>query len=198
MEAGWSARVARLKSALIVLGHFSTRQCSASNARVSHDCFRTVTTLPCSARSPNLSRIEHFWDHWGRRFGHPTSLNELEAKLQQIWNEMPQDIIQNLYALMPVEHHLYQCSRPGGSLAQGFSKQDQTLLARFRSGQIKSMKFSEGRKSFEMCTKSSSEPATPAHILECLGLTNQDLADVPLLVVYFLKVYCIMDLVQHC
>ncbi|GFW47363.1 uncharacterized protein TNCV_335331 [Trichonephila clavipes] len=70
---------------------------------------------------------------------------------------------------LPPEHHWYQCSRPGGSLAHGFTRQDQTLLARFRSGHIKSMKFSEGRKSFEMCTNCSSEPATSAHILECLG-----------------------------
>ncbi|GFS66775.1 uncharacterized protein TNCV_229961 [Trichonephila clavipes] len=41
------------------------------------------------------------WDHLGRRVEHPTSLNELEAKLQQIWNEMSQDIIQILYASMP-------------------------------------------------------------------------------------------------
>ncbi|GFW17895.1 uncharacterized protein TNCV_1134951 [Trichonephila clavipes] len=39
-----------------------------------------------------------------------------------------------------------------------------------------------------MCTNCSSEPATPAHILECLGLTKQDLADDPLLVLDFLKV----------
>ncbi|GFV31278.1 uncharacterized protein TNCV_1640301 [Trichonephila clavipes] len=84
-------------------------------------------------------------------------------------------------------HHWYQGSRPGGSLAHGFTRQDQTLLARFRSGHIKTMKFSEGRKSFEMCTNCSSEPATPAHILEYLGLTKQDLADVPLLVLNFLK-----------
>ncbi|GFX72822.1 RNase H domain-containing protein [Trichonephila clavipes] len=85
--------------------------------------------------------------------------------------------------------------RPGSSLAHGFTRQDQTLLARFRSGHIKSMKFSEGRKSFEMCTNCSSEPATPAHILECLGLTKQDLADESLLVLDFLKVYDAMDLV---
>ncbi|GFW31352.1 uncharacterized protein TNCV_2664521 [Trichonephila clavipes] len=30
-----------------------------------------------------------------------------------------------------------------------------------------------------MCTNCSSEPAMPAHIFECLGLTKQDLADVP-------------------
>ncbi|GFY33236.1 RNase H domain-containing protein [Trichonephila clavipes] len=64
-----------------------------------------------------------------------------------------------------------------------------------RSGHIKSMKFSEGRKSFEMCTNCSSESATSAHILECLGLTKQDLADVPLLILDYLKVYVVMDLV---
>ncbi|GFW17989.1 RNase H domain-containing protein [Trichonephila clavipes] len=84
------------------------------------------------------------------------------------------------------------------TLAHGLSRQDQTLLARFRSGHIKSMKFSKGRKSFEMCTNCSSEPATLAHILECLGLTKQDLADVPLLVLDFLKAYDVMDLVYRC
>ncbi|GFT03870.1 transposable element Tcb2 transposase [Trichonephila clavipes] len=63
-------------------------------ARVSQDCLRTVTTFPWPARSPDLSPIEHIWDHLGRQVGHPTSLIELEAKLQQIWNEMSQDIIQ--------------------------------------------------------------------------------------------------------
>ncbi|GFT68825.1 RNase H domain-containing protein [Trichonephila clavipes] len=52
-----------------------------------------------------------------------------------------------------------------------------------------------GRKSFEMCTNCSSDPGTSAHILKCLGLTKQDLADVPLLVLDFLKVYDVMDLV---
>ncbi|GFV92545.1 RNase H domain-containing protein [Trichonephila clavipes] len=64
-----------------------------------------------------------------------------------------------------------------------------------RSDHIKTMKFSEGCKSFEMCTNCSSEPATPAHLLECLGLTKKDLADDPLLVLDFLKVYDVMDLV---
>ncbi|GFU69108.1 structural maintenance of chromosomes protein 2-2 [Trichonephila clavipes] len=50
-----------------------------------------------------------------------------------------------------------------------------------RSGLLKTMKFSEGSKSFEMCTSSSCDSASPAHILECLGLTKQDLADDPLL-----------------
>ncbi|GFX80764.1 transposable element Tcb2 transposase [Trichonephila clavipes] len=71
------------------------------NTRVSQNCLYTVTTLPWPAQSPDLSPIEHMWDHLGRRVGHPMSLNELEARLPQIWNEMSQDIIQNMYASMP-------------------------------------------------------------------------------------------------
>ncbi|GFX97089.1 hypothetical protein TNCV_555791, partial [Trichonephila clavipes] len=43
----------------------------------------------------------HIWDHLGWRVGHPTSLNELESRLQQKWNEMSQDILQNLIATKP-------------------------------------------------------------------------------------------------
>ncbi|GFS76229.1 transposable element Tcb1 transposase [Trichonephila clavipes] len=68
---------------------------------MSQDCLRTLATLPWPARSPDLSPIEHIWDHLGQRVGHPTSLNDLEARLQQIWNEMSQNIIRNLYASMP-------------------------------------------------------------------------------------------------
>ncbi|GFY06279.1 transposable element Tcb1 transposase [Trichonephila clavipes] len=53
------------------------------------------------ARYPNLSPIEHIWNHLGWRIGHLTSLNELEVRLQQIWNEMSQDIMQNLCASLP-------------------------------------------------------------------------------------------------
>ncbi|GFV32628.1 uncharacterized protein TNCV_441201 [Trichonephila clavipes] len=66
-----------------------------------------------------------------------------------------------------------------GSLAHGFNRQEQTLLARFRRSHLTALEFYKGSKSFEMCMNCSSEPALPAHILECLG---QDLADNPLLV----------------
>ncbi|GFT53301.1 transposable element Tcb1 transposase [Trichonephila clavipes] len=81
-------------------------------ARVSQDCLRTVTTISLASRSPNLSPIEHIWDYLGWRDGHPTSLNELEARLQQIWNEMFQDIIQDLFALMP--DRISSCIRARG------------------------------------------------------------------------------------
>ncbi|GFV80146.1 transposable element Tcb1 transposase [Trichonephila clavipes] len=70
-------------------------------ARVSQDCLNTVATLTWPARSLNLSPIEHIWNHLVRHVGHPTSLNDVEARLQQIWNEMSQGIIQNLHASMP-------------------------------------------------------------------------------------------------
>ncbi|CAL1275467.1 unnamed protein product [Larinioides sclopetarius] len=88
----------------------------------------------------------------------------------------------------PPKHPWYQCSQPGGSLAQGFNRQEQTILARFRSGHLKSMKFSEGSKNFKICTNCSSEQASPYHVLECLGLTKQDLADDPLMVLDYLRV----------
>ncbi|GFV89099.1 transposable element Tcb2 transposase [Trichonephila clavipes] len=50
-------------------------------ARVSQDCLRKITTLPWLARSPDVSPIEHIWDHFGWRVGHPSSLNELESRL---------------------------------------------------------------------------------------------------------------------
>lgn len=81
-------------------------------ARMSQDCLRHITTLPWPARSPDLSPIEHIWDHLGRQVGQPTSLVELEARLQQLWNEMSQDIIRNLYASMPAR--IASCIRARG------------------------------------------------------------------------------------
>ncbi|GFS95270.1 RNase H domain-containing protein [Trichonephila clavipes] len=127
---------------------------------------------------------------------HKIYLQWIPSPIDLEGNEIADTLAKNKTAwITPPEHHWYQCSRPGGSLAHGFTRPDQTLLARFRSGHIETTKFFEGCKSFEMCTNCSSEPATPAHILECLGLTNQDLADDPLLVLDFLKVYDVMDLV---
>ncbi|GFU32425.1 transposable element Tcb2 transposase [Trichonephila clavipes] len=56
-------------------------------------CHKTISALL-------LLFLEHIWDDLGRRVGNPTNLNELEARVQQIWNEMSQDIIQSLYASM--------------------------------------------------------------------------------------------------
>ncbi|GFW59669.1 transposable element Tcb1 transposase [Trichonephila clavipes] len=84
--------------------------------RVFQDNLRTVITLSWLARSPDLSPIEHIWNHFGWRLVPPMNLNELEAMLQQIWNEMSLDIIQNLYASM--SDCIASCLRArGGSTA---------------------------------------------------------------------------------
>ncbi|GFV58312.1 transposable element Tcb2 transposase [Trichonephila clavipes] len=88
---------------------FQQENTRPQTARVSQDYLRTVTTLPWPSLFPDLSPIEHIWDHWGWRVGHPMSLNEREAKLQQIWNTMSQDILQKLYDLMP--NRIASCNR---------------------------------------------------------------------------------------
>ncbi|GFW62115.1 transposable element Tcb1 transposase [Trichonephila clavipes] len=70
-------------------------------AKVSQDCLRSVINFPWSVRLPDLSPIEYIWDNLGRRVELPTCLNKLEAGLQQIWNEISEDILQNLYVSMP-------------------------------------------------------------------------------------------------
>ncbi|GFU83804.1 transposable element Tcb2 transposase [Trichonephila clavipes] len=69
--------------------------------RLSQDCLCHITTLSWSAHSPNLSPIEHIREHFGRLVEQPTSLVELEARLQQQWNGVSRDIIRSLYGTMP-------------------------------------------------------------------------------------------------
>ncbi|GFW30705.1 transposable element Tcb2 transposase [Trichonephila clavipes] len=92
----------------------ATRQCSVSHGKGATRLSPHCSYLFSDCRSPDLSEIEHIWDHLGRRVRHPTSLNELGARLQQIWNEMSQDIIQNLYASMA--DRIAMCIRARGGL----------------------------------------------------------------------------------
>ncbi|GFX54310.1 transposable element Tcb1 transposase [Trichonephila clavipes] len=78
-------------------------------ARVLQDCLYSGDLLPDSQICLQSSLSGTIWD---RRVGHPTSLNKLEARVRQIWNEMSQDIIQNLYASMP--DRIASCICAGG------------------------------------------------------------------------------------
>ncbi|GFS47140.1 uncharacterized protein TNCV_2053201 [Trichonephila clavipes] len=89
----------------------------------------------------------------------------------------------------------YQSRCPGDSLVQGSSRRYQTVLTRFLSGHRSSLTFVDGIKHFEICTRCSSAHASPGHILSCLGLTRQDLAQDPVLVLDFFKVNGLMDLI---
>ncbi|GFX58599.1 transposable element Tcb1 transposase [Trichonephila clavipes] len=99
-------------SATALRSHFQQDNARPQMARLSQDFLHTITTLSSSARSLYLSPIENIWDHLSRRVGHPMNLNELEARLQQIWNEMSQDIIHNLYVSMP--DRIALCNRARG------------------------------------------------------------------------------------
>ncbi|GFW13969.1 hypothetical protein TNCV_4701041 [Trichonephila clavipes] len=68
-------------------------------------CHKTVSTplLPFLGLPDSqicLQSSISSWVHLGRRVGHPTSLNELEASVQQICKEMSRDIMKNLYPSM--------------------------------------------------------------------------------------------------
>ncbi|GFU40392.1 uncharacterized protein TNCV_4255671 [Trichonephila clavipes] len=111
----WDVIAYNIRSHLVLIRGTMTAQ------RVSQECLLTVTTLLWPDRYPDLSPIEHIWDHLGRRVGYPPCLSELEAILQQIWNEMSQEIIQNLYASMPDRMASCICAR-GGSTGWGDSR----------------------------------------------------------------------------
>ncbi|GFS76591.1 RNase H domain-containing protein [Trichonephila clavipes] len=97
--------------------------------------------------------------------------------------------------MIPPVHPWYQSKYPGGSLARGSSRRDQTALTRFLSGHLMSLTFVDDIKYFKICTKCSSAQASPGHILSCLGLTRQDLVQDPLLVLDFFRVNGLMDLI---
>ncbi|GFU25191.1 transposable element Tcb2 transposase [Trichonephila clavipes] len=49
--------------------------------KVSQDCISTVTILPWSAISPDLSPINHIWDHLGLRVWRPTNFERTRGKV---------------------------------------------------------------------------------------------------------------------
>ncbi|GFW56805.1 hypothetical protein TNCV_160351 [Trichonephila clavipes] len=57
------------------------------------------------------------------------------------------------------------------------------------------MTFESGRKVFQTCSKCHLLPTYPEHILDCLGLTLEDVHASPLLVLDFARVNGLMDLI---
>ncbi|GFY18552.1 transposable element Tcb1 transposase [Trichonephila clavipes] len=80
---------------------------------MSQDCFRHITTLPWPDRSLDLSPIKHIWDHLGWQAGQPTSLVELETRLQQPVERDVSGYHTNLYDSMFAR--IASCIRARGS-----------------------------------------------------------------------------------
>ncbi|GFS65977.1 transposable element Tcb1 transposase [Trichonephila clavipes] len=61
------------------------------------NCLTAYQALLWPARSPDLSVIEHVWNMMGRRLHLPGNADDLARQLEQIWQEIPQEIIRVLY-----------------------------------------------------------------------------------------------------
>ncbi|GFV91813.1 transposable element Tc1 transposase [Trichonephila clavipes] len=62
---------------------------------------RACQTLLWSARSLDLSPIEHVWDMMRRQLHLPENNDDLSRQLEKIWQEIPQDTNMVLYHSMP-------------------------------------------------------------------------------------------------
>ncbi|GBM96423.1 hypothetical protein AVEN_63944-1 [Araneus ventricosus] len=73
----------------------------------------------------------------------------------------------------PPTHDWYVGNRPGLSLQSVGTRSAQTALTRLRGGHIKSLKFIDKEKTFSSCPCSC--PASPAHIIDCIGASARQL-----------------------
>lgn len=96
---------------------------------------------------------------------------------------------------VPPTHHWYMGRKPGIALALDCDRSSSTALTRLASGHIKCLSFFEGSKRYDSCSKCGVHEASPRHILDCLGLSREDIYATPLLVLDFLRVNGILDLV---
>ncbi|GBM73706.1 hypothetical protein AVEN_86649-1 [Araneus ventricosus] len=95
---------------------------------------------------------------------------------------------------VPPAHEWYAGNRPGLSLQSEGTRSAQTALARLRSGHIKSLKFADKEKTYFSCPCSC--PASPAHVIDCIGASARLLwIEGENGLVVLLKRHGIMDLV---
>ncbi|GFV28985.1 transposable element Tcb2 transposase [Trichonephila clavipes] len=81
-------------------------------ARVAQDFLRNFQRLPWSARSPDLSPVEHMWDQLKWQMPSCHSVHHLELAVQDLWAHLPQDNIKCLINSMP--DRVSACIAAGG------------------------------------------------------------------------------------
>ncbi|GFV81488.1 uncharacterized protein TNCV_52121 [Trichonephila clavipes] len=81
-------------------------------ARVAQDSLRHFQTLPSSARSSDLSPVEHVWDQLKRQVPSCHYVHDLELAVQDLWAHLPQDNIRCLINSMP--DRVAECIAAGG------------------------------------------------------------------------------------
>ena len=70
-------------------------------AHVSAACLSACRTLPWSARSMDLSPIEHIWSIMGRALQPARDVDDLTPQLDRIWHDISQMDIRNICKSMP-------------------------------------------------------------------------------------------------
>ncbi|GFX58869.1 uncharacterized protein TNCV_805731 [Trichonephila clavipes] len=98
----------------------------------------------------------------------------------------------NLTWRNPPAYHWYAAKSPGLSIHCRSSRSHQMILARLRSGHLRSMTFVQGVKSFFTC--SCALLASPAHLLDCWGISLRQLYEEQGLVCETITRNCQMDL----
>lgn len=96
---------------------------------------------------------------------------------------------------IPPTHQWYTGTTPGALLEINCDRKSHTALARLSTGHLKSLTFEHGTKIFPTCTKCCNHPASPKHILDCVGLTRADLLSDPLICIDFLTVNNLLELI---
>ncbi|GFU85073.1 transposable element Tcb2 transposase [Trichonephila clavipes] len=81
-------------------------------ARFAQDFLRHFKTLPCPARSPDLSPVEHVWDQLKRQMPSCHFVHDLELAVQDLCAHLPQDNIRCLINSMP--DRVAACIAAGG------------------------------------------------------------------------------------
>ncbi|GFX93885.1 gag-pol [Trichonephila clavipes] len=84
------------------------------------------------------------------------------------YSELHSSYINKKISTVPPAHHWYEAKRPGGSLSLQCSRQEQTILTRFRSGHLRTLTFKDGNTVFPICVRCSACKASPAYILVCV------------------------------
>ncbi|CAH2009750.1 unnamed protein product [Acanthoscelides obtectus] len=68
-----------------------------------------IVRLPWPANSPDMNPIENIWDTIARavrnRIDPPTTLNELAAAVNEEWNNLPQESINQIIGMQGVLTH---------------------------------------------------------------------------------------------
>ncbi|UYV68454.1 NUP188 [Cordylochernes scorpioides] len=95
----WGAISFVSRTPLVVIPGTLTAQ-RPHTARVTMDCLQSCRTLLWPARLSDLSPIEHIWDVMGRRLQPSRNVDYLTRQLDTIWQEIPQQTIQNFYQSM--------------------------------------------------------------------------------------------------